>query len=237
LSIGGRSQNAATAAKPCSLAVILLMTTLEVYNKTKSLFAELEKCENLESLQGFLQASNLEQEVKAFYEKYPAFDFTLTPNDINALRNAGVITEINTLNPDKFPKDSLSKLLAAVLWKNGDIKKVQHLIDGIVGAQDDRSEYSLVFKQYGASLASSAEPIVDQHVLRAFEIYCLETYLEAAVEKSRNKSLFKTKDRPLLNKYRAWFTQLLSTVPLSERSRYGEVIDKVIFIHGKAVKN
>ena len=213
------------------------MTTLEVYNKTKNLFAELEKCENLRSLEDFLQASNLEKEVKAFYEKYPAFDFRLTPNDITELRNSGVITETNTLNPDTFPKDSLARLLAAVLWKNGDIKKVQHLIDGVLGIQEDRSEYSLVFKQYGASLANSAEPIVDQHILRAFEIYSLETYFEEVVEKSRSKSLFKTKDRPLLNKYRAWFAQLLSTVPLSERSRYSEVIDKVIFIHGKAIKN
>lgn len=213
------------------------MTTIEVYNKIKNLFAELEKCGSFNELISFVQLSNLTEQVKSFYDKYPKFDFTLTPGDIKHLQDSEVITSFNTLNPVKFPADPLAKLLVAVLWKNGDILKVQHIIDGIIGEPGDRSDHSLIFKQYGASLANIEEPIVDQHVLRAFEIYCLVSYSEQAVEKSRGKSLFKSVDRPLLNKYRTWFTHLLSNVPLAERDRFGNTIDKIIFIHGKAVKH
>jgi hypothetical protein len=75
------------------------------------------------------------------------------------------------LDPKNFSKDPLTKLLAAVLWKNGDIHKVQHLIDGITGREGDRTPYSLVFKQYGASLADHHQPIVDQHVLHGPSSY------------------------------------------------------------------
>ncbi|MHA4847886.1 hypothetical protein ACX0G7_27230 [Flavitalea antarctica] len=184
----------------------------------------------------FVKTSNLLSQVESFYVKYPPFDFRLSASDINTLRNSGIINQCNKLEPLKFPQDALSKLLGAVLWKNGDINKVQHIIDGVVGLSEDRSEYSLIFKQYGASLSSDEEPIVDQHVLRAFEIFILEPYSEVAVQKSRKKALFKTIDRPLLDKYRSWFQQLLSKVPISERGRYSDTIDKIIFIHGKAVK-
>jgi hypothetical protein len=213
------------------------MNTIEVYYKIKSLFVEVDKCSCIEALANFIERSGFSKQVRDFYLKYPSFDFRITANDINNLRNAGIITESNTLNPKNFPQDPLAKLLAAVLWKNGDIKKVQHLIDGIMGTSENRSEYPLIFKQYGASLANNTEPIVDQHVLRAFELYCLESYSEEAVEKIRRKSLFKTVDKPHLDKYRNWFRQLISNVPLSERARYCDMIDKIIFIHGKEVKN
>jgi hypothetical protein len=213
------------------------MNNLEVYNQFKKLFTDLEKCINLEALVQFVDSLNLSEQIKAFYEKYPTFDFRLNADDIKTLRDSGVITESNCLNPDKFPQDTLAKLLGAVLWKNGDIKKVQHLIDGITSASEDRTEYSLIFKQYGASLASDNEPIIDQHVLRAWEIYRLDSYSEDAMEKSRRKSIFKVADRHLLDQYRTWFNQLLSKVPSSERGNYRDTIDKVIFIHGKAAKN
>jgi hypothetical protein len=223
-------------ANTSTLAVILHMQPLEVYNRITSVFKEIEKHDNLDGLMTFVKSSELFHQVEAFYDKYPSFDFRLSPDDINNLRISGIINGSNKLEPSKFPPDPLSKLLGALLWKNGDINKVQHIIDGILGLSQDRSEYSLIFKQYGTSLSSDEEPIVDQHVLRAFEIFILEPYSEAAVEKSRKKSLFKTVDRPLLDKYRSWFQHLLSKVPNSERGRYSDTVDKIIFIHGKAVK-
>ncbi len=206
------------------------------YNSIKTLFEKLETVHNLDALKSFFRKSKLSEQITIFYDKYPTFNFRLTQSDINHLREIGVINESNLLNPDKFPQDPLAKLLAAVLWKNGDINKVQHIIDGITGRTEDRTEYSIIFKQYGVSLANDEEPIVDQHVLRAFELYSLEAYSEEAVAKIRKKELYKTKDKPLLDNYRIWFYQLISNVPVSERAEFRNTIDKIIFIHGKAIK-
>lgn len=212
------------------------MENLEAYNMTKSLFTDLITLHNINALNSFVKKSELTEQIITFYEKYPSYNFSLTLSEINHLRDNGIINESNLLDPDKFPQDPLAKILAAVLWKNGDIKKIQHIIDGITGRTEDRTEYSLIFKQFGASLANDEEPIVDQHVLRAFELYSLEAYTEEAVAKIRKKELYKTKDKPLLEKYRIWFKQLLSKVPDAERAEFRDSIDKVIFIHGKAVK-
>jgi hypothetical protein len=212
------------------------MNTQEVYQYIKNLFNELEHRYSIEELDSLMDSMGIRKQVEDFYIKYPSFDFFLTISDIQSLKSLGVINENNKLDATKFPSDPLSKLLASVLWKNGDINKVQHIIDGVMGSLEDRSEYSLIFKQYGASLASEDEPIVDQHVLRAFELYSLNVYSESSVEKSQKKSLFKTIDRPLLDRYRTWFKKIMSSVPVSERKFYKDKLDKIIFISGKAVK-
>lgn len=206
------------------------------FNQIKDLFNNLEKIESLEILKIFIKELELENSIESFYDKYPQFDFSLTKEDIDHLRKINVIDSEHKLNPQSFPNDTLSKLLAAVLWKKGDINKVQHLVDGITRREGDRTPYSLIFKQYGASLASDSEPIVDQHVLRAFEIYCLTENSNAAVEKIRKKSVYKTRDKPLLDQYRAWFNKVIEKVPDSEKLVFKEKLDKVLFLIGKSLK-
>jgi hypothetical protein len=53
-------------------------------------------------------------------------------------------------------------------WKNNDLKKLKHIIEGI----KDENEYKktgIVFYQFGKHLRNIGEPIIDQHVLRAFQ--------------------------------------------------------------------
>jgi hypothetical protein len=74
--------------------------------------------------------------------------------------------KINDLPP-------LTKLLYAVLWKNGDLAKVKHVVKGILDKRDE-SDNSIIFYQFGRHLSEKkSEPIVDQHVLRAFGILSL----------------------------------------------------------------
>lgn len=202
----------------------------------KAQFQELEKLDSLKKLDSFIEENQLGGRIKAFYTKYPQVDFRLSVADIEKLKSMKIINEDHTLEMLNFPEDPLAKLLAAVLWKNGDIHKVQHLVDGITGREGDRTPYSLVFKQYGASLASEEEPIVDQHVLRAFEIYSLTENSEILVEKIRRKSVYKTRDKPLLDKYREWFKKVINKVPKLEQSDFKEKLDKVLFLIGKSVK-
>ncbi|WP_157373328.1 hypothetical protein [Algoriphagus terrigena] len=212
------------------------MENLEAHKLIKSRFQELETVDSLEKLDKSINDKGLKERISSFYEKYPNFDFNLTREDIDQLKKSELITADHKLDPEKFSKDPLTKLLAAVLWKNGDIHKVQHLIDGITGREGDRTSYSLVFKQYGASLADHQQPIVDQHVLRAFELFKLQEFSEAAVAKLRKKELYKSADKKVLDSYRTWFQNMIKRVPPHEQTEFREKLDKVLFIFGKDVK-
>jgi hypothetical protein len=99
--------------------------------------------------------------------KYPDLHFTISQTEIGTLKSKGIITGKNTLAPDVSANtelSSLEKLLYAVIWKNGDLAKIQHIISGICGDPSG----GLVFNQFGKHLNNRNEPIIDQHVLRAF---------------------------------------------------------------------
>lgn len=213
------------------------MENQDAFKHIKSRFQELETLDSLEKLYKFIDDKGLLNDIQAFYTKYPSFDFSLTKSDIDQLKKSEVITADHKLDPKNFSKDPLAKLLAAVLWKNGDIHKVQHLIDGITGREGDRTPYSLVFKQYGASLASEQEPIVDQHVLRAYELYSLQEFSEAKVSKLRKKELYKSSDKSVLDSYRTWFQNMIKRVAHQEQTEFREKLDKVLFLLGKEVKS
>lgn len=206
------------------------------YDFIKAQFQELEKLDNLEKLDSYIERNQLDSSIDAFYTKYPEVDLRLSQADISELKSRGIISADHRLDLQNFPDNPLAKLLAAVLWKNGDIYKVQHLVDGITGREGDRTKYSLILKQYGASLASEQEPIVDQHVLRAFEIYSLKEGSFLPVHNLKRKSSYKSSDRPLLNAYKAWFKKVIDKVPKSEQSDFKEKLDKVLFFLGKKVK-
>jgi hypothetical protein len=66
----------------------------------------------------------------------------------------------------------MEKLLYALAWKNGDLRKVKHIVAGILSSEDDAANKAIVFNQFGIYLSGKRnEPIIDQHVLRAFAIF------------------------------------------------------------------
>lgn len=212
------------------------MGNQEAFDLIEDLFKKLEAISSIKELELLTRKNGLNDRINSFYEKYPLFDFSLTLEEINQLKSTNILTSEHKLDPENFPDIPLAKLLAAVLWKNGDIHKVQHLVDGITGREGDRTPYSLVFKQYGASLESDSEPIVDQHVLRAFEIYSLTENSETVIEKIRKKSVYKSRDKPLLDRYREWFNIVIEKVSETDKLAFKENLDKVLFLIGKSVK-
>jgi len=206
------------------------------YDLIKAQFQELEKLDSIEKLDSYIENNDIEINIDAFYTKYPVVDFRLSEAEISELKSKKIINADHTLDLQNFPNDPLAKLLAAVMWKNGDIYKIQHLVDGITGMEGDRTKYSLILKQYGASLASEQEPIVDQHVLRAFEIYRLKDVSFMKVEKIRRKSVYKSKDRPLMDDYKVWLKKVILKVPDSDKLVFKEKLDKILFLLGKHVK-
>lgn len=70
----------------------------------------------------------------------------------------------------------LERLLVATIWKNGDIQKVSHVVDGLGNGSGttiilDKTSKCPVFKQFGRHLAAPDQhSIADQHTLRAYRM-------------------------------------------------------------------
>ena len=92
-----------------------------------------------------------------------------------------------------------------------------------------------VFKQFGRHLADRSEPIVDQHVLRAFELYeALENTENAKIEKIRAKVNWD-KDVACIERYKVWLGEHFSERQIEDQG-YVVNVDMVLFALGRAVK-
>jgi len=212
------------------------MTSEEAYITLTSLFQELRHHNSFAQLDNLIVREGLSNEVKAFYTKYPQFTFTITAQEVQELKAEKIFNDDHKLNLLNFQGTTLEKLLIATLWKNGDLNKMAHILDGVLSIEKDRSKHALIFKQFGKSLSDTSEPIVDQHVLRAFEIATLNGFSEIVVDTLRKKGVYKSTDQPILDRYKEWFTGILRQIPKVEHTKYKENLDKVLFIRGKSVK-
>ena len=184
--------------------------------------------------------------------KYPRIEFGFSSNDINSLIKMGYISEDYkiAISSDDFEKESLlTKLLYSIVWKNGDLGKEKHILEGISNNEkiDDKA---LVFYQFGKYLGdpSKKEPIIDQHTLRAYGVYlCLNNKIDRVFEKIPNRrkntaplnenyyrklSNTTKKEIPLIQDYKNW---------IKEHKLYYEkdfvyILDLVLFALGKSIK-
>ncbi|MEQ9466455.1 MAG: hypothetical protein RLN88_03535 [Ekhidna sp.] len=172
-------------------------------------------------------------------EAYPYLHFSLTPSEIQELINSRLINSDGNITPNISERDDLNpltKLLYSVLWKNGDLKKIKHIVQGIQQIDEPTSdkEDGLVFYQFGKFLTKTGQPIIDQHVLRAFAIYRTTDLHE--VEQLRWKGTLNKKDRPLIEDYKNWLKSNELTAELRSEHEYSYHIDQLLFALGKTIK-
>lgn len=201
----------------------------------KELFDRVAETKSVDGLKSLLkQYNNIEKTVLNFEKKYPRFTLTVRPEDVDDLKKSHEVIDANhiiNLN-STYGFTTLEKLLLAILWKNGHINRVQPVLDGIVGEQKSTTEYGVILRQFGKSLADPTEPIIDQHVLRA---YC--EYGDLSDVKGRKKvplgTAMKESDQELIDSYRKWLKKILASVPDVDRTEFLYRIDKILFAIGK----
>jgi hypothetical protein len=152
--------------------------------------------------------------------KYPDLGFSINSDEIQILKNNGIIDSENNLNVSLAKNEDLTtmeKLFYAIIWKNGDLVKVKHIISGICGEKSTGK----VFNQFGRHLSDKNELIIDQHVLRAYICY-------------KNKIIIKDiKDKhydSYLSDYKKWIEN--NMLFKSNKS----LIDEILFAIGKEMK-
>src|SRR5688572_163990 len=114
-------------------------------------FEKLQESKTIDDVERILDDLKIDKKFRTENKKYPRVKFNITKEEIEKLKETGIITGDNFLT-DISNADAFAKLLYSVLWKNGDLEKVKHIIEGIISGQQDEKESGLVFYQFGKYL-------------------------------------------------------------------------------------
>ena len=83
-------------------------------------------------------------------------------------------------------------------------------------------------------MTKTGQPIIDQHVLRAFRIYQTKDLKEVA--RWRKKDTLNKTDRSLIDDYKDWLKSDEITKDLRNQQDYSYHIDQLLFALGKTIK-
>jgi hypothetical protein len=190
-------------------------------------------------------------------DKYPKIEFTITRDEIKYLKSISKIEANNQFNKNLAATltTSIEKIMYSLIWKNGDLLKIKHIISGILGEviidnnhteieveENNKTDENspLVFNQFGKYLNDKVEPIIDQHVIRAFAVYKAKYNVDSEineVNENRQISTLKYKlHNQLVNEYKEWLISNEITSELKNIDGYKYYIDKLLFAAGKSIK-
>lgn len=216
------------------------MTDLEVKKITNQVFDLIKKSKTTEDIDKILDTLNIPIKNRMKSDAYPQIKFKLEKSEIDTLINNDLIDK-NTLtfhkNITEKLTDPLTKLLYSTLWKNGDLKKIKHIIKGITKVNDNSNEQeeALVFYQFGKYLTKTpGQPIIDQHVIRAYAVY--KSNDDNDIETLRKLETLKKAHKTLINDYINWLQSDELNNELKAKADYTYFIDKVLFATGKTIK-
>ncbi len=218
----------------------------------KAVFSAIKNAKSVAEIFSLLDSEPVLIRSKINTSKYPRIHFDITQREIEGLVKSKYLSSDYKLaiSMESLKKESaFTKLLYSILWKNGDLGKEKHIIDGVLGStKEDHS--GLVFYHFGKYLGdpNKRQPIVDQHTLRAYGIYlCVENLIDRInseiskkrknskkldIEYYRKLSVTSKKEIYLINDYKAWIEQH----HLYRHDDFVYVLDLVLFALGKAVK-
>lgn len=211
------------------------MTTEEAFSLVHTTFAKILEAQTCAEL----QAIKINEGENFNETTYPKIKFSISKDEIEMLRIENVLDEDYYFSKDisSMIKDPLTKILFATVWKNGDLQKIKHIIQGIVdqGSYKDEQESALVFYQFGKYLTKNpGEPIVDQHVIRAFAVYkCKE---EQDLISLLKISVLNKNHKQHIVEYKKWLGSDKLKRELKSDPDYCYEIDKILFALGKAIK-
>lgn len=173
-------------------------------------------------------------------KNYPELRLSINSDEIATLVSDGLLTDEGELHPRISARtlSPLEKLLYSVAWKNGDLPKVTHIVEGVRGVHADTARKKgpgQVFHQFGRHLADKREPIIDQHVLRAFLLWRADRNDEKKMDSIRRITLLNNQVSGI-NDYKSWLKTECFDPQLKESADYLMHIDSTLFALGKTIK-
>jgi len=197
-------------------------------------FRELENADTIKDLDEILGSLDIPSKYHFDETIYPKLEFKISRGELSRFVKFDPEAGSYEINLDSS-NDPLARLFYAVLWKNRDLKKINHVIQGIMNSEDGDKDDGLVFYQFGKFLSSSTEPIIDQHVIRAFGIYkSLDNQKHLDYFVSLNT--LSRSDKSIIAEYKNWLENGLKE-SLRQQHEYRYKVDKVLYGLGKYAKD
>jgi hypothetical protein len=142
-----------------------------------------------------------------------------------------VLRSISDFEAQEFiPESPLEKLLMAIVWKQGDYSKIKKFVNTLNNEEEPSDQGTgLVFHQFARHMKGFKEPMIDQHVLRAY-LALKHFENKNQLEKIRRRGAVTKKDAPLVAQYIDWYTEKASKLD----SKYS--LDDYLFVLGKKIK-
>lgn len=215
------------------------MTNQQCKYFINEIFEQIKRSNTIADIESIADRMNIEEKNRMNVKSYPKIDFSINQNEIRLLKEQQIINNNLDFAEDITSKisDPLTKLLYATAWKNGDLKKVKHIIRGIEDSDNENSEQdeALVFYQFGKYLTKvPGQPIIDQHVIRAYAIYRSNEISE--IDGLREISILNEKHKSIIKDYKNWLVSDNISQALRTEKDYSYHIDKLLFATGKATK-
>lgn len=215
------------------------MTNGQSINFINSVFNLIKTSKTISELEAIQNTLNIHKKNRLKSDVYAKIEFDIKPEEIDELISNNIINKDLSFNEDITAKltDPLSKILFATVWKNGDIIKIKHILKGILEVKNTISSQkdAFVFYQFGKYLTkTSGQPIIDQHVIRAFSLY-LNTKDEQ-IDNLRKINKITNSHITIVDYYKKWLTSEELTTELKKQKDYTYHIDKLLFAAGKTVK-
>ena len=187
------------------------MDNIEAKSFTDNIFKLIGQAKTIEDLIA-IEEKKFELKFKMDVKSYPKIEFKITPAEIQTLLSNGILDDDDFSFRDNITSkitEPLTKLLYSLAWKNGDLKKLKHIARGVseITSNKNDQEIALVFYQFGKYLTKTGQPIVDQHVMRAFSISKIEEpYSIEKIEEFRQLSTITKNEKSNIQKYIKWLS-------------------------------
>ncbi len=208
-------------------------------NLVQVIFKELEaNTFNLENYEEELKQKGIPEKYFFQIDKYPQLGIRITKEDIEELKKSNILDENGIINLDNIELNPLIKLLYAMAWKQGDLPKFSSIISGILDI-DRTKTTGKVFNQFGKHLNNpNEEPIIDQHVLRAYLTYVVKFKNDQRVISPQQLVNYDSnKIKPShIEEYKIWLNNYFGK-DINNREQLIYYIDKTLYALGKYLKD
>ena len=214
--------------------------------RVKKIFDMIEKAESIDSLKEIQNTEFTEGQRKKYFpgDKYPQLKLSLSNKEIEQLKADGFLDGNGSLSKKCADEKSLiknmtplEKLLYSVLWKNGDLGKEKHITDGVLRNRDSgyvKGETGLVFYYFGLHLDDKKNPIIDQHVIRAFKLFRSKNPSITEIDMIIKKDTVTDKDKAVCEDYISWQNKL--ALKAYDPFEFTYNLDRLLFGLGKSLK-
>jgi hypothetical protein len=210
-------------------------------------FNEIKKSKTIEDIERIYIKTEILPKNMMKDDLYPKINYSISRDEISELQKNNILNNNLTFTNDLSNEqdNSVIKLLYSIIWKNGDLLKVKHIIQGILESEIENvdnhdkefveKQDSLVFYQFGKYLTKkNNEPIIDQHVVRAFAVS--RDGRKINLDRKISTPLKGADHIDLISKYKEWLISDELTKELKQIPEYNYYIDKLLFAAGKSIK-